>query len=131
MQRHVFVVQVLDIARSVDRNFLRFGRLDHADKSVVRQRVLEHIQVPGLEYIERQASARKQQHARKREDRNRLRQVPEGDFKMAHENRIEDSFCRPATVSGWVDPMASNILTNWALAASSFQARSRSTISNN
>src|SRR5262249_42041475 len=50
----------------------RLARLDHADYPCRAQRLIDHRQIPRLEDVERQPTARQQQRAGQREDRNDL-----------------------------------------------------------
>src|SRR5665213_4203727 len=74
-----------------------------------------------------------QHHARQRKDGQCQRQVGEGVKASLHarpqENRIAESLRLASSVFGSVGPMASNSVTTFFLAASSFHLRSRRTIS--
>ena len=107
------------------------------------QRVVDHRQVARLEDVERQLAARQQQRAGQREDRDHRRAGPAGpdrprscpcrllaalDRPSGEQDRRTASAARAIVISS-VGPQASKNWTSCLRAASSFQLRSRRTIS--
>src|SRR5690606_1382259 len=118
------------------------ARLDHADKPVVAQRPVDHLQIARLEDVERQASARKEQRCSQWEDRHDLGQVSRLAVSRvanlhaylpttglppslrSQENSSDDSLRRPDSVASSVMPHASKNFSSCRRAPSSCQARS-------
>ena len=127
------------------------ARLDDADQPLAVQRVIDHRQITRLENIQRQRTARQQQRAGERKNRNDRRQFrrPLGrrDRVSSSRNSTATSLSSagakppgpeyqrrqfspaPSTAAGSIRPQASKNCTSCLRAASSFHLRSRLMIS--